>query len=313
MRNQALAANAAMAVALVIFGASVVATRVVVRDVPPLSLAVLRFGLGSGALFLCLAVGARCLLRVARRDLPFLALLGAITFAAFPLAFNVGLRLTEASRGALMLATIPFWSAVLGRLAGRERLTARQIAGLVLTFGGVVVVLTEHGLHWGGRGSALAGDALLLLGAFLGGVYGVVAKPAFARHAALTVTAYTMAAGALLLLPAALIEGLLPAVARLDGRAAALVLILGLPGGALGYYLTSFGLARLLPTQAAVYINLNPLTALALGAALLGERVTPALLAAFAVSLTGIALVNWPPARQAPPTTTGGSPALGRS
>jgi drug/metabolite transporter (DMT)-like permease len=308
VRHRALAANAALAVASVIFGASVVATRVAVRDVTPLSLAVLRFGLGSAALCLCLALGAPGLLRVARRDLPYLALLGAVLFAAFALTFNAGLRLTEASRGALMLATSPFWSAVLARAAGRERLTGRQVAGLVLTFSGVAVALAEHGLAWRGGGRALLGDGLLLLTALCGAVYGVLAKPAFGRHAALTITTYTMLAGALLLLPAALAEGLLPAVAGLDGRTVALVLFLGLPGGALGYYLFSFGLARLTPTQATVYINLNPLTALALGAALLGERVTPALLAAFVVSLTGIALVNWPTRLRTAATPTEGQP-----
>ncbi len=308
MRHRALAANAALAVSLVIFGGAVVATRVAVREVPPLSLAVLRFGLGGGALFLCLALGAPGLLGVARRDLPYLALLGAILFAAFPLTFNAGLRLTEASRGSLMLATSPFWSAVLARAVGRERLTGRQVAGLALTFAGVAVALGEHGLQWRGGGRALVGDGLLLLTALCGAVYGVAAKPAFARHAALTVTAYTMLAGTLLLLPAALAEGLLPAIAGLDGRAVALILYLGIPGGALGYYLFSFGLARLTPTQTAVYINLNPLTALALGAALLGERVTPALLAAFAVSLTGIALVNWPARPQAAATPAEGHP-----
>lgn len=300
MRNQALAANAALACSLVIAGSAVVATRAVVRDVPPLSLAVLRFGLGSGALFLCLALGARGLLRVARRDLPHLALLGAILFAAFPLTFNAGLRLTEASRGALLLATVPVWSAVLARAAGRERLAARQVAGLALTVAGVVVAIAGRGLPWQAPGGALLGDGLLLLAALLGAVYGVLAKPAFARHAALTITAYTMLAGTLLLLPAALAEGLLPAAARLDGRALALILFLALPDGALGYYLYAFGLARLSPTQTAVYLNLTPLTALALGAALLGERVTPALLAAFVLSLTGIALVNWPTARRVP-------------
>ena len=306
MRRPALAANAALAVSLMLFGASVVATRVVVQEVPPLSLAVLRFALGGGALLLCLAIGAPVLLRVARRDLPSLALLGAILFAAFPLTFNAGLLLTEASRGALMLTTVPFWSVVLARVAGRERLTARQLGGVVLTFAGVAVALAEHGLHWQTQLLALVGDGLLLLTALCGAVYGVLAKPAFARHAALTITAYTMLAGTLLLLPAALVEGLLPAIGRLDGRAVALILFLGLPGGALGYYLFSFGLARLTPTQAAVYINLNPLTALALGAALLGEHVTPALLVAFAVSLTGIALVNWPVRPRAVPAAIEG-------
>jgi drug/metabolite transporter (DMT)-like permease len=300
VRPRSRTANAALVVAAILFGAAVVATRAAVRDVPPLSLAVLRFGLGSVALFLGLALAAPGVLRVTWRDLRYLALLGAILFAAFPLAFNAGLRLTEASRGALMLATAPFWSALLARAAGQERLAARQVGGLVLTFAGVAVALAEHGLAWAGGGRALLGDGLLLLTALLGACYGVLAKPAFARHAAPTITAYAMLAGTLLLLPAAVAEGLLPAAARLDGRDLALILFLGLPGGALGWYLWTFGLGRLTPTQVSVYINLNPLTALALAAALLGERVTPALLVAFAVSLTGIALVNWPAARQTP-------------
>ena len=103
--------NIAAFVAASLFGASVVATRVAVQEIPPLSLAVLRFGQGGLILFFCLLVGVRSLLQVNRRDLPFLILLGAILFAVFPVTFNAGLRLTEASRGALMLATMPLWSA----------------------------------------------------------------------------------------------------------------------------------------------------------------------------------------------------------
>jgi len=289
-----------MLVAAVLFGGAVVATRVAVRDVPPFSLAVLRYALGGLLLLLCLVLGARRLLRVRGRDLPYLALLGIVLFALFPLAFNAGLRLTEATRGSLMLATVPFWSALLARRAGQERLAARQVAGLVLTFAGVAVALAERGLQWQGQARALVGDGLLLLAALCGAAHGVLVQRAYARYAPLTVTAYGMLAGTLARAPAALAEGLAPAVAALDGRAATLLLYLGVPAGALGWYLTAFARARLTPTQAAVYINLNPLTAMALGAALLGERITPTLAVAFAISLIGVALVNWPAARRVP-------------
>ena len=309
MRRQVLAANAAMLVAAVLFGGAVVATRVAVREVPPLSLAVLRYALGGLLLLLCLVVGARRLLRVRGRDLPYLALLGLLLFALFPLAFNAGLRLTEATRGSLMLATVPFWSALLARRAGQERLAPRQVAGLALTFAGVAVALAERGLQWQGQARALAGDGLLLLAALCGAAHGVLVRRAYARYAPLTVTAYGMLAGTLALAPAALAEGLPSAVAGLDGRAATLVLYLGVPAGGLGWYLLAFARARLTPTQAAVYINLNPLTAIALGAALLGERVTPALAVAFAISLTGVALVNWPAARGGPRAPVAVGPA----
>ncbi len=120
--------NFAAFLAAGLFGASVVATRVAVQEIPPLNLAVLRFGQGGLILFLCLFIGARDLLKIKRKDLPFLVLLGAILFTFFPVTFNIGLRLTEASRGGLMLATMPIWSAWLARVARKEQLILRQFA-----------------------------------------------------------------------------------------------------------------------------------------------------------------------------------------
>ena len=77
--------NFAAFIAASLFGASVVATRVAVQEIPPLNLAVLRFGQGGLILFICLLIGARDLLKVKRHDLTFLVLLGAILFTVFPL------------------------------------------------------------------------------------------------------------------------------------------------------------------------------------------------------------------------------------
>jgi drug/metabolite transporter (DMT)-like permease len=141
-----LAANASAFVAAVLFGSSVVAVRVAVQEVPPLSLAVLRFG-QSGLLlvFVLVLAGARDLLRVKWRDLPLLLLLGAVLFTVFPVTFNASLRLIEASRGALILATIPLWSALLARAARSERLSPRQLAGVFLSLVGVGLALAKVG------------------------------------------------------------------------------------------------------------------------------------------------------------------------
>lgn len=112
MISQRLAANAGAFVAAVLFGSSVVAVHVAVQEVPPLSLAVLRFGQGGLLLVVVLLLaGMRELLRVEWHDLPLLILLGAVLFTVFPVTFNASLRLIEASRGALVLATMPLWSA----------------------------------------------------------------------------------------------------------------------------------------------------------------------------------------------------------
>ena len=150
--------NSAAFIAAVLFGAAVVATRVVVGSIPPLSLALLRFGQGGLILLIALLIFRPGLLRVKLRDLPYLTLLGAVLFTIFPITFNMSLKYTEASRGALMLATVPLWSAGLARMAKSEHLILRQVGGIILTLGGVAAVLAERGLTWQRGSWELLGD-----------------------------------------------------------------------------------------------------------------------------------------------------------
>jgi drug/metabolite transporter (DMT)-like permease len=297
-----LAANAGAFVAAVLFGSSVVAVRVAVQEVPPLSLAVLRFGQGGLLLvFVLLLVGARDLLRVKWHDLPLIILLGAVLFTVFPVTFNASLRLIEASRGALVLATIPLWSALLARVARSERLAPRQVVGVLLSLGGVGLALAERGLGWQGGLGSLVGDGLMLVTALCGAAYAILAQRALDRYNALTVTTYAMVLGTLLLLPAALVEGLVGVLPQLDQQMVALLVFLGVFGGALGFFLWTFALTRLTPTQVAVYINLNPLVAMVLAAALLAERLTIFFVAGFGAVVLGVLLVNWPKRTEAAP------------
>ena len=292
MMRRHFAANAGAFIAAILFGASVVAVRVAVQDIPPLTLAILRFGQGGFLLLLLLLIWARDLLRVDRRDVPYLILLGAIFFTIFPVTFNTSLRMTEASRGAMMLATMPLWSVLLARVATGEHLNIRQTCGVLLTFAGVGVVLAERGLTFVGTNLSLAGDALMLVTALCGAVYGVLAKRMLTRYKALTVTAYAMVLGTLLLVPAAFVEDPFSALERMRTETAMLVLFLGIFGGAIGYFLWTFALTRLSPTQVAVYVNLNPMIATLLGVTLLAEKLTGIFVVGFAAVLAGVLLVN---------------------
>ena len=282
--------------AAVLFGASVVAVRVAVRDVPPVSLAVLRFGQGSLLLAGAVLLIAPELLRVRWERLRLFALLGVVLFGLFPLTFNIGLQYTEASRGAVMLATMPIWSALLGRIAG-ERLVGRQVAGVVLSVVGIGLAFVEPGRAIGGDAMSLVGDGLLLLTGLLGALYGLVAKRILAVDNPAAVTTYAMLFGALALLPAAVVEGVVPAAGDLTWRLLGLVVFLGVLGGSAAFLLWTWALSRLTPTQVAVYVNLNPIVAALLAILLLDERRSLLFVVGFLAVVTGVLLVNWPAGR----------------
>lgn len=291
-KTGAPAASAAAALAAILFGASVVAIRIAVRDIPPLTLAVLRFGQGSLVLFVALVAFRRDLLRIERRDLPYLALLGIIFYTIFPVTFNAGMRYVDASRAALLLATMPLWTIVVARVVVRERLTPRQIAGVVLSIAGVAIVMIDRHAIAGGTNNSVVGDLLLLATAVCGAIYNVLAKRMLGRYAALTVTFYAMAIGTLFLVPASLLEHA-PSVAALSGQTLAVVIFVGVFGGALAFSLWTSALSRLSPTQVSVYINLNPMAATLLGATVLHERLSIFFAIGFAAVAAGVMIVNW--------------------
>jgi hypothetical protein len=155
-----------------------------------------------------------------------------------------------------MLATMPVWSALLGRVIG-ERLARRQVVGVGFSVAGIALAFLDPGRAVGGDAMSLVGDGLLLLTGLLGALYGLIAKRVLAVDHAATVTTYAMLIGAVILLPAALVEGLVPAIERLDGRLLGVVVFLGVLGGAAAFMLWTWALSRLMPTQVAVYVNLN--------------------------------------------------------
>jgi len=109
-------------------GSAMVATRFVVDQTGPISLALLRYLIG----FACL--------------LP-LALLGVIQFGVLIALLNYGLRFIPSARAALIFATVPLLTMVIAAALGHERLGAAKTLGVLLTIAG-------WGWHSGRRRSA---------------------------------------------------------------------------------------------------------------------------------------------------------------
>src|SRR5829696_816168 len=89
----------------VLVGSAMVATRVVVHDAGPASLALLRYTLGFTCLLPPVLLSAH--VRFARRDVLPIALLGITQFGILIALLNYGLRFIPSARAALIFATLP--------------------------------------------------------------------------------------------------------------------------------------------------------------------------------------------------------------
>ena len=144
---------------------------------------------------------------------------------------------------------------------------------------------------------AWRGDAIMVATALTGAVFNVASRPYLRRYPALPFTTAAMAAGvaALLLVTAPVVtaHGRWAGGLMLGGVQLAAVAYLGVVCAALVFWLWSVGLEHTTPTRVAVTVTLNPVSAMVLGAAMLGEPVTPVLLGGLAAVIGGIVLTTW--------------------
>jgi len=120
----------------------------------------------------------------------------------------------------------------------------------------------------------------------------VWSRPMLMRYGAPPVTTIGMVAGSLALAPLAFADGFTTHLRTITPAGWGAVLFLGTLGGAVGFGLWTWALQRSTPSRVAVFLALNPITAIALGALLLGEPVTIRLLVGLAAVLSGIQLAS---------------------
>ena len=173
-----------------------------VTQVPPLELSTIRFA-AAGVLMLAIALAVRAPLGLERFWLIIVA--GFFGIFAYNALVFVGLTISPASDGALIVPTInPVLTVLFATFIG-ERLTANKIAGVVIaTVGAAVVIGAATGLTF--TGQRLLGDVLMLGGAAAWSAYATIGAITTRHGSPLGVTAVASLAGAAMLFPLGFLE-----------------------------------------------------------------------------------------------------------
>ncbi len=248
-----------------LWGTSFVAAKALLVDLPPVTLAFLRFALAAALLVpVACATGHRPLWGVRS------ALLGLSGVTLFYLFQNVGLRHASAADATLILGGgLPALTALFGVGFLAERPTRSQAAGLACSLAGVAGAASASGA--GGAGVSLGGNGLLALAAASGGAYTVLGRQLFGGPGLLAALAGSTYYGLLFLAPGVAVE-LVTVQATWPGPQGLLLLLyLGGACSALAFALWAYSLRHLTVTQVAVVGNIELPICVAAAALLLGE------------------------------------------
>src|SRR5262245_48747263 len=174
-------------------GSAMVATRFVVDQTGPASLALLRYAIGLCCLLpAVLAMAPRP--RFARRDLLPIALLGIAQFGILIALLNYGLRSVPSGRAAVIFASLPLLTLVIAAALGHESFTAAKLGGVLLTIAGVGVALGPGTASAASGQRPWVGELAVLASAVCGALCSVLYRPYVRRYPALPVSAFAMLA-----------------------------------------------------------------------------------------------------------------------
>jgi drug/metabolite transporter (DMT)-like permease len=197
MRTRA-SAELALVATVVIWSLNFSAVKVGVTAISPLAFSVLRFGLGA-SVTVAVVVWREGWPRFERRDLPLLVAAAIAGITINQVAFVTALHATTATNVALLIGTIPMWTALLAVLARQERVARNLWLGLAAGLVGVTLIVIGGQEAVGGLN--VTGEVGALATALSWAAYSVLIRPLMRRYSALQLSAFMMVVGTLMIVP----------------------------------------------------------------------------------------------------------------
>lgn len=302
-----------LAALALLWGSSFLWIKIALDGLSPVQIAFARLALGSAFLLtLCLATRLR-LPRPGRIWLHLAVVAGVGQATPFVL-FGVGEQTVSSGLAGVFNATTPLWTVIVALLARQERqLGLTKLAGLVVGFGGVVLILAP----WQSAAGTIAGSLACIAAAMCYGVSIVYSSRFVLGHGVTPLAVATMQ----ITIGAGILALATPAFAwrpvELDAAVAGSIVVLGLAGTGYAFVLLNRLISDLGPTSASTVTYLLPVIAVLLGVVVLDEELTARVLAGMVVVLLGVGLTQrrgrdrrGPAAPSTPPSVT--SPVAGK-
>lgn len=258
----------------------------------PVELNFFRWAIAAAVLAPFALPGLRGKAPVIRRNLKLLALLAFTGVALFQSMVYLGLRTTTAVNAVLINSSLPMFILLCSWTIEGERATARQVAGMLTSLAGILVIVSR-----GDPGNLLrlelqAGDGWILLAMPVWGIYSVLLKRRPPELSGVPLMFVLSVLGLLMLAPL-LVAGALRAPPAVPTVPQALgVLYMGIAASVLGFMFWNKGVAVVGANAAGFTLHLLPAFGTLLAIALLGESFGAFHAAGIATILAGVALAT---------------------
>lgn len=280
--------------AVIVWGASFVATKVALQYVAPTTIVWLRFSMGVVILGLAVALKKQFALPKGR-DWGYFSLLGFLGITFHQWLQSTGLVTAQATTTAWIVATTPVFMALLGLFILRERLALYQIVGILLASTGVLLIVTKGDLSVLKAGKfGTQGDFLILISAMNWAVFSTLSRSGLQKHPATRMMFFVMSFGWLFTTLLFFSSSRLGEIVSITWDGWAAIIFLGVFCSGVAYIFWYDALKELPVAQTGAFLYLEPIVTVIVASIVLGEALVLVSAIGGITILFGVWLVNRP-------------------
>ncbi|MCY6484071.1 DMT family transporter [Clostridium aestuarii] len=242
--------------------------------IPAFTLTFLRFLIATLVLYVVILIKEKSLYKLKKKDIPVFLFTGIVGMVGYHIFFFTSVKYTTAINSSIIGASNPIITTILCFLFLREKISFKRFIGIIISFTGVFLTITNGDLSSLGNINLNKGDLIMLLAVLCWASYAVYSKKVMPLYSPIVLTFYSFLFCTLFLVPFVIYENPISSLSNVPYYAYAAVVYMSIFASVIGYFVQQMAIKQIGPSKTSIFINLVPVFSIILSVIILKETVT---------------------------------------
>lgn len=281
-----------MVLASLFWSGAFIAGKLAVPYIPTFTLTFLRFLIATIILFFLLKYRTQKgeAFSVKKKHISVFLFTGIVGIFGYHVFFFIALKYTTAINSSIIGAMNPIITTIIAAVFMTVKIPAKQVAGILISFAGVVLTISGANLQVLSHFDFSKGDLWMLVATVCWAAYGVFSKSRGKEIPPLYLTYYSFLVCTVFLIPFVIWEKPWQFLDKIPPSAWAAVLYMSVFASVAGYLIQQISIKRIGPSRTSVFINLVPVFSMILAVLILGETLEPVKILTAAFIILGVCI-----------------------
>jgi len=265
-----------------------IAGKLSVPFIPTFTLTFLRFFIATTILYFIVKSKDKSNYKLTKNDIPIFLFTGIVGMFGYHVFFFTALKYTTAINSSLIGATNPIITTILCIIFLKDKITFKRTIGILLSFTGVFLTITNANLSIMHNLSLNKGDLLMLVAVCLWAAYSVFSKLVLHKFSPLILTFYSFLFCSVFLIPFVIYERPWTFINQVPYYSFLAVVYMSIFASVIGYLVQQISIKQIGPSKTSIFINLVPIFSIILSVTILKESISVVKIFTTLLIITGV-------------------------